>query len=67
MQFVSEFGTDTFMRKVPPEFLQYQGEADAFHHTSWQKACFMSFLEWLQSPPKPRLFMRSSITWFVGV
>ena len=53
MQFVTEFGTDTFMRKVPPEFLQYQGEADAFHHTSWQEACFMSFLEWLQSPPKP--------------
>lgn len=41
------------MRKMPPEFLQYQSEVDSFHHTSWQEACFMSFLEWLQGPPKP--------------
>ena len=38
---------------MPPEFLQYQSEVDSFHHTSWQEACFMSFLEWLQGPPKP--------------
>lgn len=41
------------MRKIPPEFLQYQSEVDSFHHSSWQEACFMSFLEWLQGPPKP--------------
>ena len=32
IQFVQVFGTDTFMRKVPREFLQYQDEAGAFHH-----------------------------------
>ena len=53
VKFVQEFGTDVFMRKIPPEFLQYQSEVDSFHHSSWQEACFMSFLEWLQGPPKP--------------
>jgi hypothetical protein len=53
MQFVQVFGTDPFMSTVPPEFSQYQSEADCFHHTSWQEACFMGFLEWLQGPPKP--------------
>jgi len=52
-QFVKEFGTDPFMRTVPREFFQYKQEADSFHHTSWQEACFMGFLEWLQGPPKP--------------
>jgi hypothetical protein len=52
-QFVKEFGTDPFMRTVPREFFQYKREADSFHHTSWQEACFMGFLEWLQGPPKP--------------
>ena len=53
MQFVQVFGTDPFMSTVPPEFFKYQSEADCFHHTSWQEACFMGFLEWLQGPPKP--------------
>ena len=53
MQFVKVFGTDPFMTTVPPEFSLYQSEADSFHHTSWQEACFMGFLEWLQGPPKP--------------
>ncbi len=53
MQFVQVFGTDPFMSTVPPEFTKYQSEADCFHHTSWQEACFMGFLEWLQGPPKP--------------
>ncbi len=52
-QFVKEFGTDSFMRTIPREFFQYKQEADSFHHTSWQEACFMGFLEWLQGPPKP--------------
>eukprot|EP01036_Dinobryon_divergens_P034929 gene34929-45208_t len=50
---IQVFGTDPFMSTVPPEFSQYQSEADCFHHTSWQEACFMGFLEWLQCPPKP--------------
>ena len=53
IQFVHVFGTDPFMSTVPPEFSRYQSEADCFHHTSWQEACFMGFLEWLQGPPKP--------------
>jgi hypothetical protein len=46
-QFVKEFGTDPFMRTVPREFFQYKQEEDSFHHTSWQEACFMGYLEWL--------------------
>ena len=53
MTFVELFGTDPFMRTIPPEFSRYQTGEGAFHHTSWQEACFMGFLEWLQSPPKP--------------
>lgn len=41
------------MRTIPPEFALYAAEEGSFHHTSWQEACFMSFLEWLQGPPKP--------------
>ena len=53
MTFVELFGTDPFMRTIPPEFSRYRTGEDAFHHTSWQEACFMGFLEWLQRPPKP--------------
>jgi len=52
-EFVQKFGTDPFMRTVPREFFLYKREVDSFHHTSWQEACFMGFLEWLQGPPKP--------------
>ncbi len=52
-EFVKEFGTDPFMRIVPREVFQYKREADSFHHTSWQRAYSMGFLEWLQGPPKP--------------
>ena len=55
MTFVKLFGTETFfMRPIPPEFSRYQTEVGAFNHTSWQQACFMGFLEWLQSPPSFR-------------
>ena len=54
MTFVKLFGTDPFfMRTIPPEFSRYQTGEGAFNHTSWQEACFIGFLEWLQSPPKP--------------
>ena len=53
MIFVKLFGTDPFMRTIPPEFSRCQTEVGAFNHKSWQEACFMGFLEWLQSPPKP--------------
>ena len=45
------FGTDPFMRTILPGFSRYQTGEGLFHHTSWQEACFMRFLEWLQSPP----------------
>ena len=53
MTFVELFGTDPFMRTISQEFSLYQTGEDAFHHKSWQEACFMGLLEWLQRPPKP--------------
>ena len=37
MTFVELFGTDPFMRTIPPEFYHYQTGVGAFHHTSWQE------------------------------
>ena len=51
LEFVKLFGTDPLMQTVPPEFLVQQSDLDAAIRTSWQEACIMGYLEWLQCPP----------------
>jgi len=51
LEFVKIFGTDPLMQIVPPEFMVQQLDLDAAIRTSWQEACIMGYLEWLQCPP----------------
>ena len=50
-EFVEIFGTDPLMRRVPAEYLLYQSEDSSNEYSSWQEACVMGFLAWLQCPP----------------
>eukprot|EP01036_Dinobryon_divergens_P034933 gene34933-45212_t len=51
LEFVKIFGTDPLMQVVPPEFMFQQSDLDVAIRTSWQEACIMGYLEWLQCPP----------------
>ena len=51
LEFVKIFGTDPLMQVIHPEFMVQQSDLDAAIRTSWQEACIMGYLEWLQCPP----------------